>query len=142
MELWFNIQPWLRAVAFGLGCTLHNTTLFSFFNSTTVIYGGNLFFIEYNNSQGEPVICVDFSMNGMQITNTTIIYYSYPQGFFILTYLGCSLSVIGCALVLLTYTLFSELRTFPSRLLMNLTVAILVTNLLILLGGPITWIFS
>ena len=60
----------------------------------------------------------------------------------ILAYIGCPLSVIGCILILLTYSLFKELRTLPSQILMHLAVAILVGNLLILVGGPIGETFN
>ena len=54
-----------------------------------------------------------------------------------LTYIGCSLSVLGTAAILITYAIFRELRTFPSLLLMNLSFAILVTNLFFVIGGPV-----
>ena len=121
--------------------SLNVSDIFSYVDENSVAYGGEVYDVEFNNSRGEPVICVDFSNNGTLVTNTTIEYYAYPIGFFILTYIGCSLSVIGCALVLLTYLLFKELRTLPSKILMNLTVAILISNILILFGGPIAGAF-
>ena len=121
--------------------SLNESDTFLYVDADSVIYGGEVYNVEFNNSRGEPVICVDFSNNGIILTNTTVEYYGYPIGFFVLTYIGCSLSVIGCILILITYSLFKELRTLPSKILMNLTVAILISNLLILLGGPVTGSF-
>ena len=86
---------------------------------------------------GQPLICPD-NVTTVQVNNTI---FSYPVGFLELTYVGCSLSAIGSALVLITYGLFKELRSLPSKILMNLAFANLVTNLLILVGGPVTQAF-
>ena len=67
----------------------------------------------------------------------TVFYYSYPRASSILTYVGCSLSVIGCVVVLFTYSLFKELRSLPGQILMNLASAILATCLFLLVGIPI-----
>ena len=109
---------------------------FQYLNSSVILYDGEVYAIEFNTSEGNPIICVNFSRTGIEEANVTVNYYSYPQAFFILTYIGCSLSVIGTALVLITYAIFKELRTLPSKILMNLAVAILIGNLLILVGGP------
>ena len=67
----------------------------------------------------------------------TVFYYSYPPILSVLTYVGCSLSVVGCVAVLLTYSLFRELRTLPGQILMNLASTILATCLFLLVGIPI-----
>ena len=121
--------------------SLNESDIFSYVGADIVAYGSEVYTVEFNNSMGEPVICVDFSNNGTLLTNTTVEYYGYPTGFYVLTYIGCSLSVIGCILVLLTYSLFKELRTLPSMILMNLNVAILITYVLILIGGPVARAF-
>ena len=110
-------------------------------NSSAILYNGEVFEVLFNTSDGDPVICVDFGDTGIEEANITINFYSYPEAYFILTYIGCSLSVIGTTLVLITYAIFKELRTLPSKILMNLAVAILIANLLILLGGPIVAAF-
>ncbi|XP_078352252.1 uncharacterized protein LOC144636927 [Oculina patagonica] len=53
----------------------------------------------------------------------------------VLTYVGLSLSILSLILVLVTYSLFKELRTLPGIYLMNLTVAHLLVNLLYLATG-------
>ena len=103
--------------------------------NNSVLLDGEVKEIVYNDS-GTLFVCDE--QNGTIQTNITVTFFSYPAGYFILTYVGCSLSFIGAALILLTYSLFKELRTLPSKLLMNLAVTILVTSLFILVGGPIT----
>ena len=120
---------------------LNAADIFTLLNTNTILYNNEIYTIKFNTSEGNPVICIYFSRNGTQEVNNTLTLYSYPQAFFILTYIGCSLSVIGSVLVLITYSIFKELRTLPSKILMNLTFAILVSNLLILLGGPIVAAF-
>ena len=84
-----------------------------------------------------PIICTNFSENGTVDINITVLFYSYPAAFSIVTYIGCSLSLFGCALVLLTYGLFRELRTLPGKILMNLSATILATCLFIVVGVPL-----
>ncbi|XP_059033378.1 adhesion G-protein coupled receptor G6 isoform X3 [Mustela lutreola] len=57
-----------------------------------------------------------------------------------ITYIGCGLSAIFSAATLLTYVAFEKLRRdYPSKILMNLSTALLFLNLLFLLDG---WIAS
>ena len=69
--------------------------------------------------------------------NTTFYQYFYSLGRIVLTYVGCTLSVIGSAIVLLTYTLFKELRTLPGKILMNVTATILANCLFLMIGVPV-----
>ncbi|KAL5010608.1 hypothetical protein ScPMuIL_012913 [Solemya velum] len=53
----------------------------------------------------------------------------------ILSYIGCSISLCGLVLTLLTYACFSKLRrNNPSKILVHLSVALTGTNLVFLLG--------
>ena len=103
--------------------------------NNSVLLDGEVKDIVYNDS-GTLFVCDE--QNGTIPVNITVTFFSYPTGYFILTYVGCSLSFIGAVLILLTYSLFKDLRTLPSKLLMNLAITILVTSLFILVGGPIT----
>ena len=105
-------------------------------NDTLVFRNETYDIVGYNNSL--PIICVPFEQNGTSLHNVTFLYYSYPKTFSILTYVGCSLSLVGCMVVLLTYSLFKELRTLPGKILMNLASAILASCLFLLIGIPIT----
>ena len=69
-----------------------------------------------------PIICTNFSENG---TNDTNVNFTVPRAFSTVACICFFLSLIGCVFVLLTYTLFRELRTLPGKILMNLTTAIL-----------------
>ncbi|XP_072681998.1 adhesion G-protein coupled receptor G6 isoform X6 [Canis lupus baileyi] len=56
-----------------------------------------------------------------------------------ITYIGCGISAIFSAATLLTYVAFEKLRRdYPSKILMNLSTALLFLNLLFLLDGWIT----
>ena len=61
---------------------------------------------------------------------------SRPPGVVELGYIGGSLSILGCSLMLLTFVLFKELRTLPSKVLVNLSITILIYIMLLLIG---TW---
>jgi hypothetical protein len=114
-----------------------NDTEFTLLTNESVLVEGEEMEIFGYSADGRPLVCPD-NVTTVQV-NTTI--FSYPVGYLELTYIGCSLSVIGSALVLITYGLFKELRSLPSKILMNLAFANLVTNLLILVGGPISQAF-
>ncbi|XP_074224357.1 adhesion G-protein coupled receptor G6 isoform X2 [Camelus bactrianus] len=56
-----------------------------------------------------------------------------------ITYIGCGISAIFSATTLLTYVAFEKLRRdYPSKILMNLSTALLFLNLLFLLDGWVT----
>lgn len=55
----------------------------------------------------------------------------------VLTYVGLSLSILSFTLVLVTYTLFKELRTLPGIYLMNLCLALLLADSLYLANGHV-----
>ena len=122
---------------------LTDPTVFEFVSTDNMLlYNEELYIVEFNTSNGTPVICVNFSTNGTIVSTINFLTFDYSVEYSILTYIGCPLSVIGCILILLTYSLFKELRTLPSQILMHLAVAILVGNLLILVGGPIGEAFN
>ncbi len=101
--------------------------------NATIFFDGELVEVMFYDRFGRPLVCADNT--SLVVVNTTII--SLLPGIAELTYIGCSLSVLGTAVILVTYILFRELRTFPSLLLMNLSLAILVTNLFFVVGGPV-----
>lgn len=119
--------------------SLMNSTLYAYTNIDTLLYREERYTVEYNTSEGYPVICVHFSTNGTQNISEVINFYTftYPQAYLILTYIGCPLSVVGCLLTILTFALFKELRTLPSKILIQLSISILIGNLLILISGPL-----
>ena len=109
---------------------------FELLDNDTLLFRNEAFeIVGYNDSS--PIICSNFTQNGTISQNMTVFNYSYPPIFSVLTYVCCSLSVVGCILVLLTYSLFKELRTLPGQILMNLVSTILATCLFLLVGIPI-----
>ncbi len=118
------------------GYNIHTeiSNLTVFVDNDTILYGQDEYEIVWRTPIGEIVICLPQS--GTKEVNVTVVYYDYPDGFSELTYIGCSLSIIGCILILLTYGLFTDLRqSIPSKILMNLAVTILVSNVLIMVAG-------
>ena len=83
---------------------------FQFVNNSTVLYGDALHDV-VGMLGGSPVICINFSSNGTVLVKETDIFYSYPTAYFVLTYIGCSLSLISVTIILLSLALFKELRT-------------------------------
>ena len=116
---------------------LNDTEFTQLSNNTVQLVDGEVKDILGYSEDGQPLICPD-NTTTIEVNSTL---FSYPAGFLELTYIGCSLSVIGSSMVLITYGLFKELRTLPSKILMNLAFANLVTNLLILIGGPVSQAF-
>ena len=88
------------------------------------------------NSQGNPLVCTNFTTNFTSEVNETITrtLYGYPAAFAILSYVGLSLDVVAGAILLFTYTAFAEMRTFYGKLLMNFVLVLLLGDLTFLLG--------
>ncbi len=99
----------------------------------TIFHDGDLIEVQFYDSNGRPLICPD----NTSLVRTFGFLVAILPGISELTYVGCSLSILGSVLVLVTYGLFNELRTFPTLLMINLCVALLVVNLLFVIGGPI-----
>ena len=96
----------------------------------------------YRNASGEF-----FEPGRFQLINGTVWvcvkFSSYPSNakewwtkgnmvLYLLTYVGLSVSIISLILVLVTYSLFKELRTLPGITLMNLSLAHLLADVLFL----------
>ncbi len=116
---------------------VNDTDFMQLTNNTILINGDEFEVLEYSD-EGKPLICP------RNATITEIFLqsvFSYPPGYIELTYVGCSLSAIGCILILITYGLFKDLRTLPTKILMNLALAILAVNFLFLIGGPVSKYF-
>ena len=107
-----------------------NDSEFEYAGDNMVLFRGELKEIQFNTSQGQPVICVNFTQNGTVSATRTI--YIYPIGYDYITYVGCSLSIIGCCLVILTFCLFKDLRTLPTKILVNIAITIISSNILVI----------
>lgn len=121
---------------------------FTYVDDERVLFRGEVKEVLFWTFDGDskPVICSNFKQNGTILvtvtTNITTIEFIYPKGFAIASYVGCSLSIAGSSYLLVTYSLFSELRTLPSLLVMSLSVAFLVGDLLIVLGSSLVALAS
>ena len=99
----------------------------------TILYQDRPFKVVTRDHLDRPVICINLTNNGTRLVNATTVVT--PLAFIVLTYIGSSLSILGSIAILLTYSIFRELRSLPSKILMNLATAFLVSDLLILLYG-------
>ena len=106
-----------------------------FHSRRTLLFCNNTFEILGHNGSS-PIICSNFTQNGTVPQYVRVFNSFYPPILSVLTYVCCSLSIVGCAAVLLTYSLFRELRTLPGQILMNLASTILATCLFLLVGIP------
>ena len=107
-----------------------NASEFEYVDENTVSFNGLTLEVQLNTSQGLPVVCANFSQNGTVIGESSVVY---AAGYDIITYTGGSLSVIGCSLLLLTFFLFKDLRTFPAKIMVHVAITILFTNALMIL---------
>ena len=85
---------------------------------------------EYGQQNGTILVCSNFTCKSAEhfqqnLNNMVEV---------VITITGLSLSVLSSSLVLLTYTLFSELRTLPGLNLMNFTLSIALAHALMLTG--------
>ena len=114
---------------------------FTYVDENEVLFREEVVAVIFWTASGSPVVCSNFEQNGTIFVNITTnsttfqLLYVFPKGFAIASYVGCSLSVAGSFFLLITYSLFKDLRTLPSLLLMSLSLSFLVGDLLILLGS-------
>ena len=85
-----------------------------------------------------PVVCVNFNRSGNISKNETVKFLHYPVGFTELTYAGSCLSMLASLSILVTYSIFKELRTLASKLLMNLAIAFLLSDVFLIFSGIIS----
>ncbi|KAJ7371541.1 hypothetical protein OS493_024881 [Desmophyllum pertusum] len=82
-------------------------------------------------------VCTNFSSNYTEETEFTDGTTKDDTILVVLTYVGLSLSILSFLLVLVTYSLFKELRTLPGINLMNLSLAHLLVDFLYFATGYI-----
>ena len=95
--------------------------------------------VEGYNSDGNPLVCTNFTSNFTRTVNETITraQYGYPAAFAILTYLGLSVDVVAASILLFTYVAFAEMRTLYGKLFMNFVLVLLLGDLTFLLGTAV-----
>ena len=99
----------------------------------TILYQGMTVNIVTRDHLGRPVICTNFTNSGEEQKNKTLT--KPPIAYAVLTYIGTSVSILGSLAILITYSIFKELRSLPTKILMNLAATFLASDLLILLTG-------
>lgn len=72
-------------------------------------------------------VCGNFTKQFMKVVQRKTVLYSGVD--FYITLVGFSLSILALLVVILTYSLFSELRTLPGKIVINLAVALLLSQL-------------
>ena len=86
-------------------------------------YSGTVYDILFVDSLGRPVICEAL----------TILFPTISEWLLASTVMLCSLSIICCVVLLVTYSLFKELRTLPGQVIMNLAAAFLAAIVLLII---------
>lgn len=76
-------------------------------------------------------VCGNFTRHFSKLEDSTVVKL-YSKAEFMLTVVGYTLSILALFLVLLTYSLFSELRTLPGKITMNLSTALLLSQVVFL----------
>ena len=109
---------------------------FQMVDNCTVVFLNRTYLVYYYEGE-DPVICADLEKNGTVFQNVTHRFYSYPRAYFVLTYVGCSLSLLGAVIILVTIALFKEIRSLSTMILANIASTILVSTLFLLIGGPV-----
>ena len=118
------------------GFILLNESEYMILDNNSVVIGGRVVEARFRDKYGRPLICPDLINSTFNNTINGLLLATLP-GIQELTYIGCSLSVLGAVAVFLTYSIFSELQTFPGLVLMNLCAPIFSTSLLFIIGGPV-----
>ncbi|XP_068753649.1 uncharacterized protein [Montipora capricornis] len=75
------------------------------------------------------LLCVNFSRNATVVDkqrSTGYLTKTMPTSLQIMTFAGCITSMVSLLLLLATYTLFSELRNLPGRVIINLSISLLL----------------
>ena len=121
-------------------CEFQNET---FPNSSThiVVYENSSIFVRSHRQLYEPknyywykanvIVCGNFTKQFSKLTESPKVRL-YSKAEFNLTVVGYTLSVLALLLVLLTYSIFNELRTLPGKITMNLSVALLLSQVVFL----------
>ncbi|XP_068757224.1 uncharacterized protein [Montipora capricornis] len=75
------------------------------------------------------LLCINFSRNATFVAeqrSTGYLTKASPTSLQIMTFAGCIMSMASLLLLLATYTIFSELRNLPGRIIINLSLSLLL----------------
>ena len=110
-----------------------NITEYTDVENGTILYENVAVTIMFYDEYGRPLVCPS---NTTSTDSFSAQLLAQLPGLQELSYIGCSLSILGTTMVLVTYTLFSELRSLAGLILMNLCIPIFAINLLFITLGP------
>ena len=103
------------------------------FLNGSILFQNRVLDVMFNDSEdGLPLVCYDLIR-----PTTKLLFVEDLPGIQELTYIGCSLSVLGTVAVVFTYSIFKELQTFPGLILINVCVPLFFTSLIFLIGSPV-----
>ena len=110
-----------------------NITEYTDIGNGTILYENENIMVMFYDDYGRPLVCPS---NTTSTDSLSAQLLAQLPGLQELSYIGCSLSILGTTMVLVTYTLFSELRSLAGLILMNLCIPIFAINLLFITLGP------
>ena len=89
---------------------------------------------DYFLNGSNVLLCTDFASNYSK--KETISKWSYVVSpLQILTYAGCSVSVLSLLILLVVYSVFKELRTLPGKNLINMSFAMIFYHISLFVAG-------
>ena len=117
-----------------------NHSEYQVLENKSIIFQNISFEVSFYDSYQRPLVCPDHLSSGNQSSTFTIL----PElaGIKELSIVGFSFTVFGTFLLLLTYSLFKDLRTLPGLILMNLCVTILFNGIIYTFGNIIISIYT
>ena len=92
-----------------------------------IVSGGQVF--KFNKM---IFFCANLAEQYNRTVQVVLSLVTTDLGLEVLTYVGCSLSIIGCLCLLITYAIIKDLRNFAGKLVMNLTIAILISDIVLI----------
>ena len=119
-------------------CEFMNET---FHNSSVVVFKNRSIFVPahrrtydtghyfWNEGNGNLTVCGNFTRKFLK-SGKIVTLYTKAEHY--LTVIGYTSSIFAVLVVLLTYSMFNELRTLPGKIVMNLAVALLLSQVVFL----------
>ena len=103
----------------------------------SILFQNRVLDVMFNDSEDSlPLVCYDLIR-----PTTRLLFVEDLPGVQELTYIGCSLSVLGTVAIIFTYSIFKELHTLPGLVLINVCIPLFFTSLIFLIGGPVLQTF-
>ena len=117
-----------------IDCQLLNRTDYTFVDSITVqSHKDNMTHsILMFETDGTVLIC-----NCNNVTEIFIPFSQYPDSLFVISIAGFLFDIMAGAILLVTYSIFKELRTFYGKLLMHMSAVVIAGDLTLVLTIPV-----